>query len=391
MLCCPRPVRCETRDALAAGALLPAGCYLLLRIVVDLCGSGLQGWWALVLLLIGGCLAVLGTWGAARQPDIDKSVVGLVRRQAGLVVIGIGLALLARNADLPEAQSSAVAAIMLLAIAGPFAGVLATLAAHAIGTSTGTYRLSSLGGLVHAMPMTSGGLAVGLLGLSALPPGIGFVCLWLAFQAILTSPRIGGLMAQLPLALTVAALALSAAMASAASVRLIGVAVLGRPRVQRGTVHESRLPVRIIMLTLACFSTATGLLPGLVLWILAGPAMLAVADVQPRVPLHLALPVLALLGLMTGSIMLLLRWRRREPRTVGPWMEGMEPPDGLPSGEPAAQAGPSGFLPKVPGITLPALPRSRAFPPLRRLSSTAVLCMILTGFGLVLLLLGTAG
>ena len=122
MLCYPRAVRCETRDALAAGALLPAGCYLLLRIVIDLCGAELQGWWTLVLLLIGGCLAVLGTWGAARQPDIDKSVVGLMRRQAGLVIIGIGLALLARTADLPEAQSSSVATIMLLAIASAFAG-----------------------------------------------------------------------------------------------------------------------------------------------------------------------------------------------------------------------------------------------------------------------------
>ncbi len=391
MLCYPRATRCETRDALTAGALLPAGCYLLLRVVVDLCGSELQGWWPLGLLLLGGCLAALGAWGAARQPDIDKSVVGLIQRQAGLVMVGIALALLARAADLPEAQSAALATVMLLAIASSFAGVLATLAAHAIGLHAGAYRLSHLGGLAHMMPMVSGLLAVGLLGLSALPPGIGFACLWLAFQSILTSPRTGGLMAQLPLALAVAGLALSAAIAGTASARLIGVASLGRPRLPRSVVHESNLPARAILLTLAGFSTATGLLPGPALWILAGPAMLAVTDVQPRVPSYLTLPMLALLAVVTGGIMLLLRWRRREPRTVGPWMQGMDPPDGLPYGEPAAQASAIGFLPELPGIPLPKLPLVPAFPPLGRLSPTAAFCMILGGFGLLLLLLGVTG
>ena len=270
---------------------------------------------------------------------------------------GIGLMLLARAADLPEAQSASLAAVMLLAIASSFAGVLATLAAHVIGIRAGTYRLSHLGGLVHMMPITSGSLAVGLLGLSALPPGIGFVCLWLAFQAILFSPRTGGLMAQLPLALSVTALALSAAVAGTASVRLIGVAILGPPRLPRSAVHESGSLTRIILLTLAGFSTVIGLLPGPALWILAGPAMLAVTDVQPRLPFYLTLPVLALLVLATESIMLLLHWRRREPRAVGPWMEGMDPPEGLPLGEPAAQAAATGFLPKLPDVPLPRMPR----------------------------------
>ncbi|MDR3530211.1 MAG: proton-conducting transporter membrane subunit [Rhodopila sp.] len=394
-----------TRDALIAGALIPSASYLLLRLVADLSGGAAQNGWGFVLVIIGGALAIIQSWHSAATPDLDAAVAGLARRQAGLSMAGVGLVLIARAADLPGAASFGLAAVLLLAIGGSVAGSLTALAAHAIGTSAGTYRLSRLGGLVHAMPGTSASLAVGLLALSALPPGLGFACLWLLFQSILSAPRTGGLLSQLPLALVAAAIAVSAALATVTSVRLIGIAVLGRPRSPRGAgARESKSPTRAILLVLAGISLVVGVLPGPALWLLAEPAIRALTGVPPgsraglallsasaSSPGYLALPVLALLALATGAVTIALRWSRKESRAAGLWADGMEPPVGLPFGDPVAQSTGAGFLPALPVLALPRLPPIPSVPLPRAWSAVGGLWLVLAAFGALLLALSVMG
>lgn len=404
LICGRSDPRCWTRDALAAGLSIPSGIYLLLRLIADLPGSATPGWAGFVLLLAGGAISIVQGWCAASHPDIDGSVLCLARRQAGLAMAGIGLALIARAADLPAAASYALAASFLAVIGASVAGVLTALATHAIATSAGTHRLSRLGGLVHVMPVTCAALAAGLLGLCAVPPGVGFASLWLMFQSIQSAPRTGGLLFQLPLALIGAAVALSAALATAGSVRLIGIAVLGRPRTPRGAgARETRSPAQIILLVLASLLVVTGVLPGSTLWTLADPAIriltgarTGVAWVSPSIaaPGYLALPVLALLALATGAVMLVPRWSRQEVKTAGLWADGMAPPIGLPFGEPAAQSAGQGFLPALPDMTLAQRPRTLAqrprlpaLPPLRPPSAAMGLWLILTAFAALLAVL----
>lgn len=391
---------CWTRDALTAGVLIPTSAYLAVRLIADLPGAAAPAWTGFVLLLAGGAIAVLQGWRAAEHPDIDGSVLCLARRQAGLLMAGIGLALIARSADLPGAASFALSATFLAAIGGGVAGVLAVLAAQSITTSAGTHRLSRLGGLIHAMPVTSVALAVGLLGLSALPPGLGFATLWLLFQATLSAPRTGGLLIQLPFALTAAAIALSAALATAGSVRLIGIAILGRPRTPRGAgARESRSPAQTILLVLGAVSVLAGILPGSMLWMLADPAIRAltgnhtgVAWVSPSTaaPGYLALPVLALLALATGAVLLTRRRSHKDAKIAGPWTDGMVPPVGLPFGEPAAQSAGQGFLPALPDVTPPQRPRLPAFPRRAPPSAHTGLWLVLAAFGTLLLVLAVA-
>jgi formate hydrogenlyase subunit 3/multisubunit Na+/H+ antiporter MnhD subunit len=387
-----------TADALTAGVLMPSGAYLLLRLVAGQPGSATPAWCGFVLLLAGAAFTVIQGWRAAAHPDIDGSVLCLAQRQAGLAMAGIGLALIARAADLPGAASFALAAAFLSVIGGGVAGVVTTLAAQAIAASAGTYRLSRLGGLVHAMPATSAALAVGLLGLSAIPPGLGFASLWLLFEALLSAPRTGGLLFQLPMALLGAAIALSAALATAGSVRVIGIAVLGRPRTPRGAgAGEAKSPSRPILLVLSSLSALAGVLPGSTLWLLADPAIrgltgahtgLAWVSPSTTTPGYLALPVLALLALTTGGVMLATRWSHKEAnKPAGLWTDGMAPPVGLPFGEPAAQSAGQGFLPPRPYIALPARPRLPAFPRPRPPSVTAGLWLVLAGFAALLLVL----
>jgi len=353
--------RCWSRDALTAGVILPGSAYLLLRVITDLSASASQGWCGSILMLTGGAVAVLQGWRSAGEADIDAIVTALIRRQAGLALIGIGLTVIARAADLPGAASFGLRAVFLICIGGGVAGTLVSLAAHAIGASAGTFRLSRLGGLVHLMPGTSVAMSAGILALCALPPGVGFASLWLLFQAVLSAPRTGGLPVHVPLALIVAALSVSAALATAASVRLIGVAILGRPRSPRGSgAQESAAAARSILLAFAGFSVVAGVLPGLVLSLLADPAIrmltgvpagpFAVVSLSGTSPGYLALPVLALVALATIAVILLARRPGPEEKFAGIWADGMPPPFGLPFGEPAAQSTGAGFLPALPAI-----------------------------------------
>ena len=366
--------RCWTRNALTGGVLMPLGCYLLLRMIADLAGAANQTTFGFVLLLGGGALAVIEGWSAARHADIDGSVLCLMRRQAGLATAGIGLALITRAADLPGAAAFAFAASFLSAVGGVVAGVPTALATHAIGASAGTWRLSRLGGLVQTMPASSAALTMGLLGLSALPPGLGFATLWLLFESIRSAPRTGGLLFQLPLALIGAAVALSAALAAAASVRLLGTAVLGRPRTPQGAgARESKSTARSALLALAGLCLVAGLLPGPIIWAFGEPAIQALSGTPPgggfglsllpasvSSPSYPALSVFALLVLATAIVLRAPRWSRKEARTAGIWTDGMQPPLGLPFGDPAAQSVGEGFLPAPPVPSLPraALPRA---------------------------------
>jgi hydrogenase-4 component B len=322
-----------------------------------------------------------------------------MQRQAGLATTTIGLALIARTADLPGAATFALEATCLAAIAAATAGTLGTLVAHTVGTSAGTYRLSALGGLVHPMPGTSAALAASLLSLSALPPTLGFAALWLSFQSILSAPRTGGLVAQLPLALSAAAIALSAALAIAASVRIVGIAILGRPRTPRGAcAAESPSPIRTILLTLAALSLLAGIVPGPALWLLADPAIHAVTGIAAdrglgvlsmpgSSPAYLALPVLALVGLAAVIPIWFLRRPPGPAKLIGPWTEGMEPPIGLPFGDPAAQPTGVGFLPPLPAIRWPRLP---SVPKRPALPATTGPWLLVIGFALLLLVLTVA-
>jgi hydrogenase-4 component B len=371
LLVCLRPR--DGADALAAGIVQPAGAAILIRLLDDLTGQTVQAWWGIVLLAAGGGIAVVFAWRAAADAGIGDSVANLVRRQAGLMVIGIGLTLIARAADLPQAQSLALESAVLLAFGGSLAGTAATLAAEAMTASAGTSRLSRLGGLIHTMPRTSGALAAALLALSALPPGLGFASVWLLFQALLYAPRTGAFLEQLPLALTALAIALSTATATSASVRIIGIAVLGRPRSPSGAgAREIARTGRIILQALAALPLIAGLIPGPIIRVLAAPAVRSLTGSSQGIggsvtmlstPAasggYAALSVAALLACATGCVALLLRWRRREAKAGGIWFGGMKPPFGLPFGEPMAQSAGAGFLPALPE---PPWPRFRHRP-----------------------------
>ncbi len=370
-------------DALAAGAVSPAQTYLLLRLVIDLPGTASQAWWGFALLALGVATAVVHGWQAARHPDLDQAVACLNRRQAGLAMTGLSLTLIARASDLPDAASFGLAATLLLTIASGVAGTLATLAANALGREAGSWRLTRLGGLIHSMPIASAALASALLALAALPPGVGFAAIWMLFQSVLAAPRTGGLACQLPLALTVAALALSSALAAAASVRLVGIAILGRPRSVRGSAARDVAPApRQLLLALTGISLLLGIFPGPVLKALTGRLIRFVAgtgleghagwatlSAYAASPGYAPLWVAALLALATCAVAFVANRVRGETQLVEVWNNGLAAAPDMPFGDPQSQSAGGGFLPPQPAIEPASVARLTAR--LRHLCSTA--------------------
>jgi hydrogenase-4 component B len=182
-------------------------------------------------------------------------------------------------------------------------------------------------------------------------------------------------------------------------VRLAGIALLGRPRSPRGAgAAETSSPARVTLLVLAGIVLLAGILPGPGLWLLADPAIQALAGIPPGphagfsvtsagLSGYLPLPVLALMALATGGVILAQRWTRGESKIAGPWAGGMAPPAGLPFGEPAAQSTGEGFLPPLPANPLPRLPRMPSLPLPRPLSPAGIMWLVLASFGALLLIL----
>jgi hypothetical protein len=89
--------------------------------------------------------------------------------------------------------------------------------------------------------------------------------------------------------------------------------------------------------------------------------------------------------------MLVTRWLHKEAKIAGPWTSGMEPPVGLPFGEPAAQSAGGGFLPPLPDIPLFPSLRLSAWPMVRPPSAAVGVWLVLAAFGALLLVLGVIG
>ena len=349
----PSPV-----SALMSGAMTKVALYVIARVLFDLCGPAQPGWWGVPLLVMGAASTVLGGLRANIEGDIKAVLACSTIENVGLIAIGLGIALAARAADLAPLASLAMAGALLHAMAHGLFKSLLFLGAGAAQHGAGSRLLERLGGLIHRMPVTTVCVLAGAACLAALPPSSGFAGEWTLFQAVLAAPRIGGIALQTLICVVATLMALGAALAAAAAVRVVGVAFLGRPRTPRAAAaDEAGLPARAAMLALAGASLLIGLFPGAVL-ALAEPALhLAVgAGMEDRTgvlvlapqadgPGYAAPAAAVLVGLALALVIWIVRLRAVGGHRSGPaWDCGFgAPPPWLPFGDPITQYGGASF------------------------------------------------
>jgi NADH-quinone oxidoreductase subunit L len=143
-----------------AATMVNAGVYLMLRMYPVITLPQLSGALTNIILAIGLLSALVGGVCAFAADDLKRVLAYSTISQLGLMFAAIGLGSLASAAYQMISQ-------------GLFKA-LAFLAAGSVITALGTRSINEMGGLARIMKYTYGGFLVAMLGMSGLPPLVGF-------------------------------------------------------------------------------------------------------------------------------------------------------------------------------------------------------------------------
>ena len=253
------PVAPSNVSALLSGIVIKTGIYGMARIFLDSLG-GVPSWAGLLVLVVGVVSAVLGVLYALMEHDLKRLLAYHSIENIGIILMGLGAALIFRVAGHPTLAAVALIAAMFHTLNHAIFKCLLFLGAGSVLHSTGTRNMEEMGGLIRPMPVTAFCFLVGAVAISGLPPLNGFVSEWLTYQTLLAGfGAISGLTRILfPLAGSM--LALTGALAAACFVKAFAITFLALPRgAESRDVHEAPRAMLIGMgwLTLAC--TALGL------------------------------------------------------------------------------------------------------------------------------------
>ena len=299
-------------SAIMSGVTIKLGIYGLVRFSGWLPVPAAAGW---VVVVLGLASAVLGVAFALGQHDLKRLLAYHSVENIGIILIGLGFALIAIQHHHAAWGWLALAGALLHVWNHGLFKALLFLGAGSVLHATGTREISRLGGLWRVMPWTACLFALGAGAICGLPPLNGFISEWLVYLGLFEAVNAGGSSAVGAVA-AVVLLAMTGALALACFIKVCAVVFLGAPRTAATEhAHESGLLMRGPMVLLAGACVAIGLLPT-VFW----PAVArAAAEWNPAwvglVP-PASLPILgrvhvALAFAATGAVALLWQQARR--------------------------------------------------------------------------------
>ncbi|MEW5977094.1 MAG: hydrogenase 4 subunit B [Acidobacteriota bacterium] len=259
------PVAPSNVSALMSGVLLKSGIYGLLRVLLDFLGAP-PPWWGITLLVLGSASALLGVLYALVQKELKRLLAFSSLENIGIILIGIGAALMLSSFGKPVLAAMAlVAALYHTLNHACFKGLL-FLGAGAVLSNTGTQDLEKLGGLIRPMPKTALLFLLGSLALCGFPPLNGFVSEWLTYQVLLSGFGATERLVRLNFPIAGALLALTGALAAVCFVKALGIAFLALPRTaQAAQAEEASTPMLLGMSVLGGACIVLGLFPQSVL------------------------------------------------------------------------------------------------------------------------------
>ena len=252
----PSPV-----SALMSAVMLKTAIYGILRVTFDLMHAQ-RWWWGVVALAVGLVTALFGVVFAAVQSDMKRLLAYSSIENIGIIVAGIGLAILFRAYDKPALAAIALTAVLYHALNHAFFKSLLFLATGSVLHATKERSLGKLGGLIHRMPWVAWLALVGTLAIAGLPPLNGFVSEWLLLQAFLFTPTLPQSFVNMLVPVATAALVLAVALAAYVMVKFYGIVFLGRPReANLAYAHDAGPWERAALAYLAAGCVLLGLFP----------------------------------------------------------------------------------------------------------------------------------
>lgn len=234
--------------ALMAGGAVNVGFYGIIRFLIGF-GGAIPLTWGLIVIILGALGAFFGIAWAQAQRDIRQLAAFSSVENAGLIVVGLGIALVGRSVHLPLLLGLGVAAAYVQIGAHALAKSLLFLCASGMRNAVGSLSFESLGGLIHGLPLHASAGLVAAMSLAALPPLGGFAGEWLILESCMQGFRTAIAPAEVTLALAGAAVGLSAGIGVVAFVKFVGVALLGSPRsAAAANARELASPLQAIAL-----------------------------------------------------------------------------------------------------------------------------------------------
>jgi len=302
-------------SAMLSGVVLKTGIYGLVRWLSLLPDPPIA--WGVLILVLGTVSGLLGVVFAIGQHDLKRLLAYHSVENIGIILIGLGVALLGRSLGHPEWVALGLAGCLLHVWNHSLFKSLLFLCAGAVVHGTRTRQIDRLGGLAKAMPWTAAFFLIGAVAICGLPPLNGFVSEWLIYLGLLKgalSPDRSGLAALIG----VPGLAMIGALAVACFVKVYGAVFLGEART-RGALraHEVPFAMRFPMAVLAGCCVLIGIAPILIApalsaatacWLAGGNTEAAAVSLAPLVPLKAITLMAVSLGVcVVGMGFLLVR------------------------------------------------------------------------------------
>ncbi len=259
----PSPV-----SALMSGVMLKTAIYGMVRVNFDLLGSPLW-WWGVVALAVGLATALFGVVFAAAQVDMKRLLAYSSIENVGLIVVGLGLAMVFAAYRMESLAALAMVASLYHCLNHALFKSLLFLGTGSVLHATQERNLGKLGGLMRYMPFVAWTSLVGVVASAGLPPSNGFVSEWLLLQGFLFTGGLPNPYLRMLVPIFAAGVVLVAALAGYVMVKFFGVIFLGRPREDKlAQAHDAGWLERLGLAWLTAGCVLLGLFPVAVIEVL---------------------------------------------------------------------------------------------------------------------------
>ena len=177
-------------SAVMSGVMIKMGIYGIVRVCTFFPEVPLS--WGLFVLAMGTVSAILGVAFAVGQHDIKRLLAYHSIENIGIIVMGLGLALIGRAANQPLWVLLGICGGMLHVWNHALFKSLLFLGAGSVIHGVGTREIDVMGGLSKRMPATANCFLIGAVAICGLPPLNGFVSellIYLGLFQVATHPE----------------------------------------------------------------------------------------------------------------------------------------------------------------------------------------------------------
>ena len=243
---------------LFSGGLSKLGAYGLFLFMYGMVGistlmgmgtfRGISGF-GYIIALLGSITSVIATLYAVAQDDIKKLLAYSSVSQVGYILMGIGIG-----------SSLGVAGALYHALNHALFKTVLFMGAGAIIYTTGTRKMSDMGGLATKMPITFLTMLISIFSLAGIPLTAGFGSKWLLYEAAIDK----GFMLLAPLAFVASVGSFLYAF------RLLQAVFLGERPERFDNVRDPSPLITVPMIVMASITVLFAIVPGLPLGVISG-------------------------------------------------------------------------------------------------------------------------